>query len=230
MLRVCTLMNRVEDHYPELERSCIERDIPLFANIVTGEWSWKGKVEWELDWCRRYPDDTFVFIDAFDMLCVGARDELEAAANAHLLLFQVDKNIGDGPWPLRKSDCGQWDARRPRLSDWNYLNGSGPVGKGHAIIRAIEHGMVYPFFEPGTDQMFWQRVYLDGFGELDQGVTISQPLWGLTHGKDLEIRDGRVYNTQTGSRPQFIHATGRTWAWIPDDLKPKVVYAKEDPQ
>ena len=129
MLRVCTLMNRVEDHYPELEQSCLDRDITLYASVRTGPWSWLGKVLWQLDWCERYPSDTFVFIDAFDVLCVGEKGELEEAANKHELLFQTDKNIGDGPWPLRDSDNGEWDKCRVKRTPWNYLNGSGPVGK-----------------------------------------------------------------------------------------------------
>lgn len=223
MLRVCTLMNRVEDHYPELEQSCLDRDIMLYSSVRTGSWSWLNKVLWQLDWCERYPGDTFVFIDSSDVLCVGERDELEEAANEYDLLFQTDKNIGDGPWPLRDSDNGEWDKRRIKRTPWNYLNGSGPVGKGCYIAQAIKWQLkVEQFFEPGTDQLFWQRCYLSGFGCLDQETKIAVPLWGIEHGVDLGIKDGRVLNLKTGTKPQFIHATGRTWAWIPEELKPDV--------
>lgn len=105
---------------------------------------------------------------------------------------------------------------------YNYLNGSGPVGKGLRIAEAIKDQLAHePFYEPGTDQLFWQRYYLRGNGVLDQHCTIATPLWGAEEG-DLKFgRDG-VINNITGKKTQFIHATGRTWAWIPEELKPNV--------
>jgi hypothetical protein len=214
MLRVCTLMNRVEDHYPELEQSCMDRDIPLFTYIRTGPWSWRGKVEWELELAEQHPEDHFVFIDSFDYLCTGDRGELEEIAKAQPLLFPVDRDGGEKatPWPLPHLRSA-FDKRRKAETPWSFLNGSGPCGQGKHIAKAIKFGFSnYEFFEPGTDQLFC--------GELDQQCKLTQPLYWIKEG-ELGYKDGRALNLVTGSKPQFIHATGRTWAWINNELIPK---------
>jgi len=219
-------MNRVgfEDpnlHYKELEDSCRKRDVPLFAYIETGPWTWRRKVEWELELCQQHPEDHFVFIDAYDYLFVGDVKELEMVVKHYLLLFPVDKNQGIGPWPYRELGV-HFDKRRKITSPWNYLNGSGPAGQGKHIRDAIEEGLkIFPWdwIEHATDQIFWTHVYLNGWGELDQEVVLTHPLWGVEEGgTELGYKDGRLVNLVTMSRPQFIHASGRTWNYIPKEL------------
>ena len=214
-------MNRIGDdphlHYKELEDSCRKADVPLYAYIEVGPWTWRRKIEWELELCEQYPNDHFVFIDAFDYLFVGDVDELRSIAMWYLLLFPVDRNEGKGPWPYGELE-ENFDNRRKIESPWNYLNGSGPTGQGKHIRDAIKFGFKhFPWMEHATDQIFWTHVYLNGWGELDQQVVLTHPLWGAEEG-ELGHKNGRVINMVTMSRPQFLHASGRTWSFIPREL------------
>jgi len=237
MLRVCALANRIGgpdcEHVLALERSLSRKKVPFFLSIESGEWNWKRKVEWELEWAERHPDDLFVFIDAFDYLFLGELDELEFLVRQTPLLFSCD--AGRLPYPIR-SLAGRYDTRRRRHTKWCWLNGSGPAGKGSHIAEAAGYGLAAyprdstdPFWAKGTDQLFWTHVYLDGFGELDQFCRLTQPLWDDENPGEnnddwitphLAHRNGRVVNLQTNQQPQFLHATAHSWAAIPKELIP----------
>jgi hypothetical protein len=234
MLRVCAFANQIGGDWYErlvaLERSLGRKGVPFVFNMESGPWSWKRKVEWELEWASRYPYDLFVFVDAFDMLFVGERSELEALVAAQPLVFSCD--CGPAPWPDGLL-ADAYEARRKKESKWCWLNGSGPAGVGDAIAQAASWGLAnVPFVPPraglprgGTDQLFWTHVYLHGFGELDQQCRLSQVLFDAENPQEggwvtphLGHKDGRVVNLLTGAKPQFIHATGQSWNAIPEEL------------
>lgn len=233
MLRVCSLANRLgewRDQFTALEQSLARKHIPFFFALENGPWSWQRKVEWELEWASKYPDDLFVFIDALDVLFVGEKNELESLVAEKPLLFSCD--CGSSPWP-DKTLAEEYDKRRIRTSKWCWLNGSGPAGKGSAIAEAARWGLAnVPFVPPragmprgGTDQLFWTKVYLHGYGDLDQDCRLSQVLFDLENPKEggwvtphLGHKDGRIVNLLTGAKPQFIHATGQSWNAIPEEL------------
>ena len=97
------------------------------------------------------------------------------------------------------------------------------AGKGKYIREAIKWGLVdYRFLNPDcNDAAFWLYVYLyGGFGELDQQCKLTHQLYWGKDG-DLTYNDeGQVFNTVTGSNPQFIHSNGHTWERIPKELVP----------
>ena len=224
MIRVCMYANRIngryQEHYLTYERSLIRAGIPFETYIDGRPFKWENRVRWQLEMVRRNPSDHFVFTDAYDVLFVGTKNELLDAVFPHLLMFTTDRMNDDGnPWPqphIRK----HYDERREATSPWRFLNGSGPVGHGYAIASAIEFGLgEWEFPENGTDQAFWTQVYLSGWGDLDQDCNISQALWNMKDG-EFGVKDGRFLNLITGSKPQFIHATGNMWPFIPLSLIP----------
>jgi hypothetical protein len=205
------------DRYIALERSFRNAGIYYHLAVHGGPWSWEGKVRWELDMVRRYPKDHFVFIDAFDYLFVGDPDRLREIATSRPLIFSTDR--GERPWPHPHYDV-LYDQRRTARTPWRWLNGSGPTGSAEAIREAIESRLdKSPFFEPGTDQLFWTEVYLQGYGELDQDCKLTLTLWGSDEG-DYTFDGKKIINNITGTSPQFIHATGQSWCWIPEELIP----------
>jgi hypothetical protein len=140
--------------------------------------------------------------------------------------------VGKGPWPIPVLEP-IYNRRRKKLSPWCFVNGSGPAGHGKAIIEALEWGINnVPLKEPPeTDQTFWTNVYLNGYGDLDQMCEMTQAFWpvaegdfgmkdGRLHNGDFGMKDGRLHNLTTGTRPQFLHASGHSWAAIPDELLP----------
>lgn len=234
MLRVCALANQIDgpnrDHLLALERSLARKDMPFFFFLESGPWVWKRKVEWELELTSKYPDDYFVFVDAFDVLFVGEKSETEEIVRSTPLMFPAD--CGEAPYPLDKL-AALYDARRSRLTPWCWVNGSGPSGLGRAIAEAAEWGLRKIAFIPasprlprgGTDQYFWGLVYLCQFGELDQQCKLTQVLYDTANPGEwvtphLGHKNGRIVNTLTGTMPQFIHATGNSWEVIPKELIP----------
>jgi hypothetical protein len=212
-------MNRMDGNFLDFENSCLAVKMPLFAEVVTSKkWICKDRVLWELDWCQRYPEDTFVFLDPWDTLCVGEPFEVEEILKDGKILFPADRYC----WPIKEMK-EKYDKVRKAISPWCYLNGAGPAGKGKQIAEAITWGLQkYKFVEPPhTDASFWTYVYLyGGFGSLDQRCRLTHQLYGAQEG-ELHIRKGRVMNSITGTYPQFIHASGHTWGEIPDELIPR---------
>ena len=234
MLRVCALANQIggpnQEHLLALERSLARKDMSFFFFLESGPWVWERKIEWELELTETHPDDHFVFIDAFDVLFVGEKEETEAIVQSIPLLFPAD--CGVAPYPLERF-APLYEAIRPRLTPWCWLNGSGPAGLGSAIAEAAVWGLKnIKLIQPsprmprgGTDQYFWSIVYLSEYGELDQQCRLTQVLYDTANPGEwvtphLGHKDGRVVNLLTGSRPQFIHATGNSWEVIPKGLIP----------
>jgi hypothetical protein len=229
MLRVCALADQIDgpchDHLLALERSLYAKGVPFFFTMESLAWNWNRKIQWELETVEAHPDDTFVFIDALDFLFVGERDELERVVSSCPLLFACD--CGSAPFP--NPDLAEWYAkRRPKLTDWCWLNGCGPAGNGKAIAEAIHFGMEHfpPVKRLDTDQLFWSKVYLSGYGVLDQFCLLTQALYDMDQTDNCWItphlghKDGRVVNLLTGSKPQFLHASGQSWNAIPAELIP----------
>lgn len=224
MIRVCSLANRLNgphlSNYLALERSLTKAKIPFYTHIEGRPWLWRRKIDWELELTSAHPTDLFVFIDTFDYLFVGDADELKSLLSRQPLLFSTDKGVS--PWPYVHY-AKFYDLYRPRLSEWCWLNGSGPAGRGEAIADSIRYGQLhFELIERETDQVFWSNVYLDGFGELDQACELTQALYYAEKG-DFGVHRGRFVNLRTGSRPQFIHASGRSWHMIPKALIPAEV-------
>ncbi len=229
MLRVCALADQIDgpahDHLIALERSLYRKEVPFFFTMENLAWNWNRKILWELETVQRNPGDTFVFIDALDFLFVGERAELESIAASNPLLFSCD--CGSAPFP-NPSLAEFYDKRRLRMTPWAYLNGSGPTGSGTAIAEAINFGMEHfpPVKRLDTDQLFWSKVYLAGYGELDQQCELTQALYDMDQPDNcwitpnLGYKDGRVINLLTDSRPQFLHASGQSWNAIPPELIP----------
>jgi len=224
MIRVCMYANRIngryQEHYLTYERSLIRAGITFEMFIDGKKFLWENRVKWQFSLALAHPTDHFVFTDAYDVLFVGTKDELADSVMPHDLIFTSDRMNDDGdPWPrprMRKF----YDARRKAKSPWRFLNGSGPIGTGESIAKAIRAGQeLSEFPENGTDQAFWTQVYLSGWGELDQDCKISQALWNMKDG-EFGVKDGRFLNLVTGSKPQFIHATGNMWPFIPLSLIP----------
>ena len=217
MLRICNLMNRLGGNYIDFENSCLAVNAPLFTYIKTGSWSWRDKVEWELELTLQHSEDYFIFTDSYDFLCVGDVSRMYEVVKEREILLPCDRLCH--PFNLIK----EYDNRRKAISPWQFVCGSGPAGQGKYISKAIEWGLQrYGWVGRGAnDQSFWTFVYLyGGFGELDQQCKLSCHLYDAQEG-DLRVnKDKTVTNMITGEDPQFLHAPKGTWAWIPPELIP----------
>jgi hypothetical protein len=203
----------------------LEGKIPVDMHIETGPFRWSNVLDFELRQARRYPNDLLIFTDAYDMLFVGDADEVEEIVSRQDLLLQSSAVC----WPEELNKT-LYNVKNPHeTSPWRYVSGGGEIGRGQEIEAAIEYGLKHcPIQEPvkgvhlwkqDNDQRFWTDLYLAGWGKLDTRCEMAQSLYKARPGQ-LEIRNGRLHNLVTGSKPQFIHAAGGTWNNIPKELIP----------
>lgn len=215
MITVCS---HVDGGFNDLLKS-VRGKIPYEIHMVSGEWDYGIKIEFQLEMARKHPNDVLVFIDAWDCLFVGDAKELEAQYDGKLW-FCGDKDSH----PIREVASCYYE-KDPKLlasnGRWPYLNSGCFIGRAYDIERAID--LVWRQYPPrgreiSGDQRFWQSCYFAGFGEVDRDCKYFQNIWGIRpdeYGK----KDGRLHNLITGTRPHFIHASGKSWNAIPDELK-----------
>jgi hypothetical protein len=212
-MKLFTLCNGYKEHLPELLAS-VKDKLDLSVYMMKGPWQKRWWVDWQLEIAKRHENETIMFLDAYDMLFVGDADYVNSWDGE--LLHSTCKDC----WPAtsRKSKYPEID------SPWRFLNSGGTAGKGRAIREAIEWGnahcpMPQPAYPRDTDQRFWTDVYLSGFGELDSRCEMWQDI-NMAKPGELGYDDKGVINLVHGTRPQFLHASAKTWGEIPECLLP----------
>jgi len=213
MLIACAADTR-KGYYDSLQAQVIAAGIDFIFQEIK-PFSWRKLVLWEYALAASYPNALIAFCDAWDMLYFGSRREFEDVVGAQPLLFHADPQC----WPdSRKGELYPPDRPlRAVNSRWKYVNGTGPAGTGAAIVKAIKYGLDnFPILDDSADvhdtskdndQRFYTDVYLAGYGDLDVTCKLSQSLVAVGSG-ELALRDGRLLNRVTGSRPLFAHANG----------------------
>lgn len=190
-------------------------------------WNWGRKIDYQHKVACEDPEELLMFVDLWDMIFVGDPEELEAQIAA---LPRAMVPSGTKCWP-EEEKTPLFAERYPEItSPWRFVNGAGTIGRGDHIREAIEFGLSrYPVRPPvpGTplhdhkindnDQRFWTDVYLDGRVDNDHQCMFVQQIIGLEPGQ-AQYNDKRLVNTVTGTRPQFIHASGHSWEHIPAEL------------
>jgi len=138
--------------------------------------------------------DIILFTDSYDVVFNEKTDELLSRWDGNVL-FTAEKTC----WPDEKlSD------RYPNSKyDYKYLNSGGFIGSVKDIKKLTETECK----DSDDDQLYFTNKFLNGEGiNLDYELSIFQPL-NLSI-NDVEIHNGRVYNTITKSYPIVIHANG----------------------
>ena len=215
-MKICTVANEYTQHLPELIASC-DGKLDLKVTLKAGYWNWGVWLDWQMETCKRYPDEMLVFMDAYDTLFVGDPDELEELVDYtffHGFLHATCKEC----WPIADRAKHYPKSSTP----WKYLNACGPAGYSDQILEALRHGMAYyPYPHPAlpydNDQRFWTDVFLDGYGALDNQCELWQDLH-LIEEDEVAIKGGRICNLVTGSKPQFLHASAGSWHYIPEQV------------
>lgn len=210
-LLIATAADCTKGYYESLKEQVVAAGVDFIYQPIN-PFSWRKLIQWELAVARTYPKALIAFCDTWDMLYFGSRKEFESVVGAQPLLFHAEKRC----WP----DPSKFIEYPFCSTPWRYVNGTGPAGTGEAIAEAIEYGMEnYPIIgdeddlhttpPPDNDQRFYTDLYLDGFGKLDITCKLSQSLVDTVTG-EFAVKDGRLVNKVTGTRPLFVHANGAT--------------------
>lgn len=226
--------DRVAGYQLALQHSLSDRSIPWLCHPIR-PFSWRAKVLWELELARSRPETRIVFVDAWDMVFVGTRDELEALLLSYEDIVVLPSDLACWPHPQKAST---YQALGFIQSPWRYVNGSGPAGLGMRIAAVIEE--LWPRlgireehsfhqWNGDGDQRFWTDVYLSGACVLDSECRLTTTLH-RSEPSDVAIENGRLTNLRTGARSLFVHANARVR--MPDELWPnngKIAWTVAEP-
>ncbi len=208
----------------QLELQFQREEIPVLS-LTIPKFGWKARLLAWMDISSRYPDEFLMFIDPWDTLFLGTKEELLGLRHIweHGVTFAAEKHC----WP-DKSRAPEYDAFQTDPGPWRYLNSAPLVGWGKDIFEAINYGWERFPLATNTniveaydvDERFLTNLYLsearekynikiDNRCELNQIFLDSWP-------DQLYLHGGRIYNCVWGTKPIFFHANGKTQ--IPPDL------------
>lgn len=220
---VATYASPLIKGYFEALSEKLRREGILFIAAEPTKFSWSALVKWELDMARAHPDEVLCFVDAWDFIMQGTREDLEMLAAKQDLLFHSDAHCFPEP---HKAD---WYPPAP--TQFRYINGTAPIGKGHVIAKAIEFGMSYfpirgeeSSIYADNDQRFWTDVYLENGPwthrnyRIDHYCQLSVSLNSLDS-CTFEIKDKKLIVQPIGVTPIFVHANGAAMKKYAKDLE-----------
>lgn len=166
---------------------------------------WQGfgtKIIGLYEYLKQSDVSEFIYLDAYDNICLAAPDELpyKSKFTAELILstekgcYPDTHNIGKFPTVLH---------------DWKYVNSGQMYGKKEGFLKIYEANP--PKYED-DDQRWYSDMYLKKRYTLGIALdycNIFQSIAFEVEG-DFELRYGRLYNKITHTFPMFIHGNGKT--------------------
>lgn len=217
MLRGVVVYGHRAGHQDLLEKRFFQERIPLISHSIV-DFSWRRRMLESRDIALAYPEDTLIFLDAWDTLFLGSREELEALPLDEGITFAAQKFC----WPDHTREA-EYDAIQPRdVGPWRFINSNPMVGKGWMIGGAIEWGWQrFPIKtntnsceEYDVDERFLTNLYLSEARErwnikLDTRCELNQMFLASVPG-DLWMENGRITNLVHKTKPVFVHFNGHT--------------------
>ena len=207
----------------QLESELKEAGIDLIGDEMF-DFSWRRRMIRNKEIAKEFPDDLLIFLDAWDTLLLGTKQEI------------LDLNLHEGVtfaagkicWPDRDRES-DYKRRNPyEKSPWRYINSNPMAGLGKNIYRAINWGWKkFPLKEDtvliqahDVCERFLTELYFKAPGrfglKLDTECRLAQ-LYRKSLPGDLYLTDDkRIVNMFHRTKPIFLHANGRTI--VPDEL------------
>lgn len=205
---IATAADRLQQGYFNvLQKQVLEAGMTFVAQTLN-PFSWTGMIEWEQEIAKRYANDIVCFVDAWDFILQGTKEDVIAALGKDGLLFHSEATC----WPEpHKADL--YPAVYGTFKAFRYVNGTGPCGIGGAIADAIRYGQEnFPIrgressMFADCDQRFWTDVFLSGHGRIDNECRLSVAL-NAVGPQEFVIQDKKL-RLYTGTVPAFVHANG----------------------
>jgi hypothetical protein len=197
----------------QLDKAGVERladEIPAFT--------WGNRIIRTIQIAEQHPDRVLFFVDAWDTLLLGKSEELENPLWRSGVTFASQKRCW--PDPLEERYNVFWEGRAS--SRWRYLNSNPMAGLGRNIASSIKWGWSrFPLPGHTNDtcdpegnvcERFYTNLLFKAPKEwglrIDTGCELGQTTTGSLPG-ELALRDGRVVNVATGTKPIFLHLNGK---------------------
>lgn len=198
-----------------LEQKFFEEKIPLIQHSIV-DFSWRRRILESIQIAHRYPDDILIFLDAWDVMFLGSKKELEALPLSEGVTFAAQKTC----WPDRTREP-EYDAIQNNPGPWRFINSNPMAGLGRNIYDALTWGWTrFPIKtntnsveEYDVDERFLTNLYLSGAREkfgirLDTRCELNQTYLASIPG-DLFCEGGRLINMIHKTKPIFVHFNGR---------------------
>jgi hypothetical protein len=224
---IALLYSHRADYQPLLEWQLKQAGLEqLHVPIV--DFSWRRRQLVTLQVASEHPNRLLIFPDAWDTVLLGSKNELETLDLSGKVTVAGAKVC----WPdNRQADYAKkfgaklvgdaWIAEK-WSPPWKFVNSNPLAGLGRDIAKAIGWGLVHhPLVGDSSDvrvpsgevcERFWTNIYLDGPAHLNVQIDFMCRLnqtYLCNESEDLQIIDGRIYNTVTGTYPVFLHLNGK---------------------
>jgi hypothetical protein len=179
-------------------------------NLATRPWSgFKDKLVAMSEFLATLPPtDVVCFVDGYDVTCFGLEDSTE--------VLEKFKRMNVDVLFSAETSCYPWSHVQPlypsTTSIYRYLNSGGYMGYVAALQQVLSRDMS----ASPCDQGYMTYYYLNHVHdknatfkmELDRSCVIFQTAYAIPWSHFL-MRDGRLYNKVTNTRPHFLHYNGQ---------------------
>ena len=221
-VKAVLIYSHIAGHQKQLEHQLMMQGIPII-DFVDPDFSWRRRMMMNMEIAAQNPEDLLLFLDAWDTLLLGTREEIFNLRLDKGVTFAAQKLC----WPDFSLE-GAYKKKNPREgSPWRYINSNPMAGLGKNVYRALDWG--WKRFPLKTDTVMMQaedvcerflaKLYLRAprrFGlKLDTECRMSQVYRKSLPG-DLYLDGDRIINMIHRTKPIFLHANGRTI--VPEEL------------
>ena len=198
----------------QLDRADIRK-----LGVELPKFSWRLRILKTLEIARQYPDETLIFVDAWDTLFLGTQAEVQTFPYDDAITFAAGKVAYPDPLYAEYALKTQNEFTTP----WRYLNSNPMAGRGKLIADAIQWGLDKGYGLPDDNadtqdkagnvcERFYTKLYLESPFKvrLDGKCELAQIFLCSTPG-DIElvaVGSRRIRNPRTESAPLFLHMNG----------------------
>lgn len=175
------------------------------------------------------PDDIVVFIDLFDVLFYGNKEEIISRYNKFNSKAVFSSEYFCHPFPKLAKEYPPTD------SQYKYLNSGTFMGQAGYLLKMMNK---YPYTVEDDDQGYWTRIFLSEKETEDIKLDYKNEIFNCTAGKLFDIEpvtigeNRRVLNITSRNTPNFIHFNGNGFLmttydnWIVTGKKSGFAYVK----
>ncbi len=184
-------------------------------------WIGFGKKITEIrDYAAALPEDEIlILVDPFDVVFLCGLDEIEdkfRKSGSRILCGAM--RLGRIMQRVYSAEFNTTGLPTPKTPHgYDYLNSGNIITTAGFAVTLIDRFVSQYGLKPLTmDQEIFTTLYITGKEEVDldwrceifHNLLFKNPLTRKPDMKDLELRDGRFFNTATGSYPSILHASG----------------------
>ena len=186
------------------------------VNYITSP-AWEGyitKIKAVKKYIESFNDnDIIIFIDAFDVLISGHTNEIIEKFKLYNCDILVSAELNCYP-PFFKNDI---DKIMPKEIKNKYINAGGYMGYVKHIKSFLEWkniNEIERICQHGGDQTYILKYFIENYNKVNIKLDTKSLIFQNMHlisWKEIDFREGRVFNNILNTYPCFIHFNGGTW-------------------